>query len=1461
MADVDRFDPLFFNISPREAEYMDPQERLFLEHSWTALEDAGYCRQGMGGEAWDDLSSRVGVYAGVMYGEYQLWGVGKDADGKVSGFAGNQGGIANRVSYVLNLEGPSMTVDTMCSGSLTGIHLACRDLKEGRTDLAIAGGVNVTLHPGKYQMLSGGQFISTRGRCHSFGEAADGYIPGEGVGVAVLKRLSDAQRDGDHIYGVIRGSALNHGGRTNGYSIPNPRAQQKVIEQALEEARIDPRMISYVEAHGTGTKLGDPIEIAGLTRAFNIIDPERNCLVGSVKSNVGHCESAAGIAGLTKVLLQMQHKQIVPSLHSERLNSHIDFDATPFEVNQELRTWDRPVVDGKKVPRIAGLSSFGAGGSNAHMIIEAYPQGEDNETGAGEEQGPFPHLPHLIVLSAKSEDRLRAYARSLLSFLTPAGQGESRDSWSMGSMADLAYTLQVGRQAMEVRLGCLAGSFKELEEKLKRFLSDNDALSNPEGASSREGEIWCGNAAAAGRDQDLLVSEEDLAVVADTWIEQRAYSKLLAFWVRGGAFDWNRLYGGNRPRRMPLPTYPFAGERYWLPLAEGKMPATASGSGDRLHPLVHCNTSDLWEQRYSSGFTGEEFFLKDHRVQGKRILPGAAYLEMARAAVALGAGRDKSAIIVLKDIVWVRPLSVDMKTEVHVGLCLEEKGGLEFEIYTHAADGRESRVVHSRGEAEFTTFSQEMFLDISGLKKKINQETLDAQGCYAAFKAMGIAYGPGHQSLEEIRTGEGQVLARLSLPTSILESREGYVLHPALVDGAFQAAIGLIPGKDHEKNDHGIGGKPGAWVPFALDKIEIRDRCTESMWVWIRSSGEEGRIQKLDMDLCDKGGRICIGIRGLSSRKLVGREKNSRGTYGTNLLKAVPGVQLRGKEKNSRETHGILICRRHWKEKTVPETAVLPEFSHHLVLVCGALPALPDSALSGSDPAISGSDPAPSDSDPALPDMDNSERLSCICLKSTETELKDRFQDMAIQAFECIKKILGNKSPEPVLVQLVVLADGEDWLYRGLLGLLKTAGLENPKITVQLIAVEAEETGEGLLKKVLENARAPEDGEIRFQRGMRQVLCLEEILPEERGKPGIGPGIWKDRGVYLITGGAGGLGSIFSKEIATEAVDVKLVLTGRSPLSGKIRSQIEELANLGAGVEYQQVDVSQKRAVQELISGIVKHHGRLNGIIHSAGLIRDGFILNKTEEEFRQVLAPKVDGTLRLDLATRDMDLDLFVLFSSGTGVSGNPGQADYATANAFMDAYAEYRSDLVASGKRSGQTLSVNWPFWKEGGMQLDDQTLAFMRDMVGMVPMETREGLDAFYRGLLSGMPQVFVMAGDRGRLRTSLFGEAGEEENPGLDGVSPGAPLSASTGMDEVPSGEIGMTPPLSRATGMDYSLSGEAGADAPPSTHSGQEALEEKTRHYFKKILSATLNCLPTGFRPRSRWKSTASIRSW
>jgi acyl transferase domain-containing protein len=360
LEDVDMFDPLFFNISPGDARYMDPQERLFLETVWALLEDAGYTREAMRKSAQREIGGEVGVFVGVTSYTYHLLGPGE------THHTPTPSSIANRVSFIFNFHGPSLVVDTACSSSLVALHMACESIKKQECRMAVAGGVNLYLHPSKYIEMCSVGMLSPTGRCHTFGEGADGFVPGEGVGAVLLKPLSAAIADDDHIYAVIKGSAVNHGGRTNGYTVPNPNAQAVLIEKASTNAQIHPRTISCIEAHGTGTSLGDPIEIAGLIKAYKKFTQETHyCSIGSVKTNIGHLESAAGIAGLTKLVLQLKHKQLVPSLHAEQLNPKIDFVNSPVYVQQELTEW-KPLLmeeEGEEIiyPRRAAVSSFGAG--------------------------------------------------------------------------------------------------------------------------------------------------------------------------------------------------------------------------------------------------------------------------------------------------------------------------------------------------------------------------------------------------------------------------------------------------------------------------------------------------------------------------------------------------------------------------------------------------------------------------------------------------------------------------------------------------------------------------------------------------------------------------------------------------------------------------------------------------------------------------------------------------------------------------------------------------------------------------------------------------------------------------------------------------------------------------------------------------------------------------------------------
>ncbi|MFF8475161.1 SDR family NAD(P)-dependent oxidoreductase [Streptomyces sp. NPDC015414] len=983
--DIDRFDPLFFQISLLEADHLDPQERLFLQCAHHTLEDAGYTA--------DRLSrgGRVGVYVGVMYQEYQLLGAQAQERGAADALWGSASTVANRVSYFYDFRGPSLAVDTMCSSSLTSIHLACEAIRGGQCDTALAGGVNLTPHPNKYLVLGRRDFLSSDGRCRSFGEGGDGYVPGEGVGAVLLKPLARAVADGDRIHGVIKASAVNHGGRSSGYSVPTPVAQGEVIADALSAAGVDPGALGYLEAHGTGTSLGDPIEVAGLQRAFRRVGGPERLAVGSVKSNIGHCESAAGIAGVTKVLLQMRHGELVPSLHSATLNPHIDFDRTPLRVQRTLEPWPRVVVDTedgqRALPRLAGVSSFGGGGSNAHIVIEEYPAEYQQPAGpVASTAGPA-----LLVLSARSEGQLVEQARRLHARL-----GELSDA----DLPAVAFTLQTGRMALEERLACAATSLTEARDLLAAF-ADAPATPGP----------W--NRGTARPDRPADGAAVGAAVTA--WREWRGHEALLALWAEGGEVDWD-LVGGTTtgPRRISLPGYPFARERCWFDIDTEGAPRRSAGGADGEVVLLRPRWSDL-------PATGP-------------AAPGETFAER------------------------------------HVVL------------------------------------------------------------------------------------------------------------------------LGRIGGADRE----------------------------------------------------------------------------------------------------------ALI-------------AALPAGTH------------------------------------------------CTVVEPSEGPLHQRYTDAASQVFTLIRDLLLRGVRRPTLLQVAAVGTaGDDTAacLGGLAGLLRTVHLENPRLHTQYVECLDGASPAAVAARLVAEGTAIPEPEVRFRDGRRLVRRPTEA----RLRPAPTP--WRVGGVYLVTGGVGGLGLIVARDIAAAVGTATVVLTGRSPLTDAQRTELDALRAAGLTVDHQRADVTDRDAVARLLAHVTDEHGPLTGVLHSAGVVHDNFVVRKSAEELARVLAPKVAGLVHLDELTREQPLELFVCFSSIAGAFGNPGQADYAAANAFMDAYATHRNRLVRTGQRNGATVSVGWPLWDEGGMGAGDTVREQLR-ATGLVPLDTPRGLAALRFALadedVTADGGLLVVAGDRAALLARLTQDA--------------------------------------------------------------------------------------------------------
>ncbi|HEY4210829.1 MAG TPA: beta-ketoacyl synthase N-terminal-like domain-containing protein, partial [Steroidobacteraceae bacterium] len=553
LEDAFDFDAGFFRVLPRDAREMDPQQRIALELAWACLEDAGYAARDLAG-------TDTGVFIGVSGSDYRHLAYERQSTPLPQTNLGTATAlIPNRISYFFDLRGPSVQVDTVCSSSLVAVHQAIEAVRAGRCQQALVGGVHVMCHPGNSISYHAAGMLAADGRCKTFDASADGYVRSEGAVLLLLKPLHQAAIDGDHIYGVLKGSAVNHGGAAGGITVPNSTAQADLVSAAMRDAGVEPESITYIEAHGTGTALGDPLEVEGLREAFAVAGPGGEessadaahrhdpwCGLGSVKTNVGHLEAAAGVAGLLKVLLCFEHQQIPPSAHFQRLNPKIRLEGSPFHVVTRETPWAVP--DGR--PRRAGVSSFGCGGTNAHVVLEEHIFAP-SVAGSCVACDSF-----LIVLSAKTVEGLRERARQLVGAIGGGEGAECEGAECEGGsegLSSIAYTLQVGREEMEQRLGVQVRSKRELRQKLEEYL----------GGSWPIGGMYAGEAGKQKEGLRVLGGDEDGRGLLQEWMRKGKGGQVLQLWVQGMKVEWEQLYEGRRPRRVSLPTYPFARERYW----------------------------------------------------------------------------------------------------------------------------------------------------------------------------------------------------------------------------------------------------------------------------------------------------------------------------------------------------------------------------------------------------------------------------------------------------------------------------------------------------------------------------------------------------------------------------------------------------------------------------------------------------------------------------------------------------------------------------------------------------------------------------------------------------------------------------------------------------------------------------------------------------------------------------------
>lgn len=1291
--DFDQFDALFFNISPREAETMDPQERLFLETAWSALEDAGYARYTLMSHDTSNSQRRTGVFVGVTYGHYQTFSAEAWAHGRFIPAYSSFWSIANRVSYTLNLRGPSLAVDTACSSSLTAVHLACESLYRGECDTALAGGVNLNIHPLKYIALSDMQFLSSDGRCRAFGAGGDGYVPGEGVGVMVLKPLTHALEDGDHIYAVIKGSAINHGGKTNGYTVPSPQAQADVINSALKRAGVPASTISYIEAHGTGTSLGDPIEIAGLTKVFDSkTESQQYCAIGSLKSNIGHLEAAAGIAALTKVVLQMRHKMLVPSLHAEELNSNIEFTDTPFYVCRKLEEWSPMFLRENGMPtypRRAAISSFGAGGANAHIILEEFETMVESSANSGVSK-------EVIVVSARDQGQLQILVKMIREHILADSP----------NLRDLAYTLGAGREAFEARLGFVVHDQRELIEKLDIFL---EGKANFPGLHF--GELKSGRIEPDEEEMRSLFREDRL-------------DELIALWVKGADIPWERRFAPGEGRRISIPTYPFRRQRYWLP--DGYTTSRPwITENPALHPLIHRVIPSLRGAEFARVILPGEPLVAEHQVLGAAVLPGVAHLEMARIAGEYTAGRQ---VTTFEDVTWITPVSVpDNGLEVRILLKEAGDGILRYEL---EADGR----VCSRGRLRLMRQNSADVVDAIDLEaiKARCPKWVTGDEVYEEYKKRGLSYGSYFRRLAMLWFNEEEAVGQVFLNGLDDPLVKQYGLHPGLFDGALHALHAFLPhGTDEQQT----------MLPFAVSRIEIYGMINGPCYAYarrVRGNTNEATAC-FNVDILDEMGKPLLSFQSFFTRS------------------AHMSVIKNTLHENMEEAVNQMFFYPTWRETHYPPVG---EVKHKQVLICGHANdlGLGQNLLQhfGSqnnlmidlecgykveewEEIIS-----------KLPDLTTIYFLGGVFGKNyslTDLVFLDEAQEIGPVALFRLLKALGKRGAEAVQLYAftndlhpVTEADRPFNAFAGAIdGLARTAAHEFRRLKAMCIDVtkldmdsltNSETRGRWLAQVTEERLQSGEFG-VAWRGERRFALHLEQDKHHENG----GEILLRNGGVYLLVGGAGGLGIEIGRYLA-RTYRARLVLIGRSELTTEQLSVIAGLEKDGGKALYLRADVTDEVAMRRVVDQVRREFGAIHGVIHTAIVLRDGAIQTLTEKDFLAALAPKVRGTVVLNRVLEAEPLDFMVFFSSSISFTAAPGQSNYTTGCAFKDAFAQALRLLKGRSVRV-----INWGFWGDVGIVATPEYRERLA-RIGVIPITTAEGVQAFSRIMAGKEEQVLAI-----------------------------------------------------------------------------------------------------------------------
>ncbi|TKI55087.1 SDR family NAD(P)-dependent oxidoreductase [Brevibacillus antibioticus] len=1330
LEEIDKFDYRFFNLSYTEASLMDPYQRLFLQTAFQSLEAAGY-----GGARIQ--KTRTGVFVGYSNDgnpEYRQLIQAIQPSYLSMATAGNlRSIIASRIAYLLDLKGPSMLVDTACSSSLVSVHLACKAIHNGDCDMALAGSIKVSMLPVIDENREFG-ILSSIYRARTFDESSDGTGFSEGVISILLKPLKQAIKDKDIIYAVIKGSAVNQDGNSNGITAPNARAQTDVIVNAWKNAKVNPESISYLEAHGTGTRLGDPIEIEGMSKAFKqYTDRNQFCGVGSVKSNMGHLDNAAGLAGLLKMVMALKNKQLPPTLHFKRSNTKIDFLDSPIYVSDTLRQWERG-----DTPRRCGVSSFGLSGTNCHVVLEEAPEIENIA-----ENTAKPH-PQLFMLSARREESLRALIQTYVYFLEEKGDSIT--------LEDICYTANTGRGHYEYRLACTVSSLAELREKMTALAECQDF------ANMTDPYVSFGY-------HRVIVGDRKLKKLGDLYLDERkeftlqvkalldtmpkdpternaeTLARISRLYVQGAEIDFISFYLEKR-QKIALPTYPFLRDRCWIEVKSAPYPQSVVTVKNYNHPLVsRCVLETMNLRVYSTMFSiASHWMLEEHKVLDSYVVPGTTYLEMVRF---IGHTLYPDQHLTIKNLIFFTPFSVhdSKEKEMHVILTIEAKG----EKFTIVSQGEEEDqwITHAEGWIQAEEPAPLEHANISLLQKRF-PEKIDFR--IDNHHTRGVHLGPRWYNFADVRLGSQELLARLKLPDEFRSDLEQFHLHPSMMDNAVNVAISHVG--------------EGLYLPFSYKSLRIYGSMTETVYShisWNNSLKENAETATFDIRLMKEDGTVIAEATDYTIKKVP----KTGFTYQELSNQEHMYYQLNWVEKptldQGENTHSNILVFKGETEQAEKVLTCLHQENRMIIEVgFGNTYRKIDERNYEITDTLDDYNRLVDE----IKDQDFTQivHMASLVLRddSSAADHSKQLERSVMSLFYLTKALNKNRIKQEIDIVLIgtntMEVSGEEHVIHpysyAMFGLGKVVEQECPRYVCRCLDLDGETP---LDLNLAELTHQSSDFHTAIRAGKRYVPQLQPIKldsadQDNKHEQMLGMEI-KAGGTYIISGGAGGLGLEVSSYLSANQ-KVNLALIGRRPLperdqwdallseghDQKLRSiimQIRRMEENGTQVTYFSADITNRSRMEQVLKQVRARFGPIRGVIHAAGNAGDGFLLRKEEAVFRSVLDPKMRGTQLLDELTEDDPLDFFVLFSSVTALTGGVGQGDYTAANNYLDAFA------YARNKRGKRTLAINWPAWKETGMAVDYG----LEDNGIFKAIRTRTALESFERMMEQERPRVIT------------------------------------------------------------------------------------------------------------------------